>query len=96
MTSESAAQPLRAGDGAGEPLIVKVCPLKHASNMRPRGHTGYTVNTKYMTICDVEPGFGAPEGSKIVAANGVSVSSWEDYLGMTGWTSKGRLTTPLK
>ena len=70
-------------DGAGEPFIVKVYPRKNASDTISKGHTGYTVNRDNMTIFDVDSGFGAPEGAKILAVNGVNVSSWDEYLQMT-------------
>ena len=70
-------------DGAGEPFVVKVYPRKKASNTRSKGHTGFTVNRDNMTIFDVDSGFGAPEGAKILAVNGVNVSSWDEDLQMT-------------
>ena len=96
LASDSAAQPLRAMDSAGETVVVKVYPRKKVSITRSKGHTGYTVNRDNMTIFDVDSGFGAPEGANILAVNGVNVSSWEEYLEMTGWSADDRCQTRIK
>ena len=73
MASSSAAQPLRAMDSAGEPVVVRV---------RPREKNDAIIRGN-MTIEDVDPDFGAPNGAKILAVNGVNVSSWGEYLQRT-------------
>ena len=90
-------------DSAGDPFIVKALPCRllplhlrnQASDTRTEDDGGYKVNRDNMTIFNVDPSFGAPEGSKIVAVNGINVSSWDEYLHLTTWTSKGRKNTRL-
>ena len=45
---------------------------------------------------DVDSGSAAPDGAKIVAANGINVKSWEEYLEITWWSADDRCRTRFK